>query len=265
MSLEDALHAALRDNDAPDAGRSAAALRAVTDAAVRSRRRGQVRRVTTATLPVVGVVAAGAGLWAMLPRESAPPAAPRASMPELRGLREDDAWARLRAVGLTPQVVNVQGGPPDAGATVLGQRPLPGADLPAAGGRVRINVAEVPLPIDNVGDPVTRPMSAGMGCIPASCDELRIAAWPRRAAIRRITATIDGRTIPMRSVSGTGYWQGTLRRSGIAARVLAARGTLDGWGGAGPTIAVNVRLRIHLANGRVRGYTWPVVVRSGWG
>jgi len=265
VSLEDELHAALRDVDAPDPGRSAAALRAVTDAAGRSRRRGRVRRVATATVPVVCVVAAGLGLWTILPGGSGPPAAPQASVPELRGLREDDAWARLRAVGLTPEVVSVRGGPPAAGATVLGQQPLPGAELPAAGGRVRINVAEIPLPRDNVGDPVTRPMSAGMGCIPASCDELRIAAWPRRAAIRRITATIDGRTIPLRPVRGTTYWQGTLRRSRIAARLLAARGTLDGWGGAGPTIAVEVRLRIHLATGRVRSYSWPVVVRPGWG
>jgi len=270
VSLEDALHAALHDTDAPDPGRSAAALRAVTDAAARSRRRGRVRRVTSVTLPVVCVAAAGLGLWTILPGGSEPPAARQAAMPELRGLREDEAWTRLRAVGLTPEVARA----PDvviakrglrAAGTVVDQRPLPGTDPSTADGRARIVVVEVPTPIDNLGDPVTRPMSAGMGCIPASCDELRIAAWPRQAAIRRITATIDGRTIPMRPVRGTTYWQGTLRRSGIAARLLAARGTLDGWGGAGPTIAVDVRLRIHLANGRVRGYSWPLVVRSGWG
>lgn len=265
MNLDDTLRTALRDDDPVDPQRLDLALEAVTKAAMRSRRRGRVRRVTSVSLPVTGVAVAGIGLWAILPRGSGPTTAPKTLMPELRGLREDDAWARLRALGLFPQVVSVRRGPPAAGATVVGQQPAPGDRLPAPGGRVRINVAEVPLPRDNLGDPVRRPMSAGMACIPASCDGLRVAAWPRRAAIRRVTASIEGRVIVLRPVRGTDYWQGTLSRSGIAARLLAARGTLDGWGGSRPTIAVEVRLRIHLADGRVRGYSSPVQVRSGWG
>lgn len=264
MNLEDTLQVALRDTGTPDPRRSEAALRAVADAATRSRRRGRVRRITAGTLPVVGVATAGLGLWAMLPGKSAPPMTP-ASVPELRGLREDDAWARLRALGLAPNVVTARRGPPAAGGTVVAQRPAPGSPTESTGGRVRIVVAEVPTPRDSLGDPVTQPMYAGMGCIPASCDQLRLAAWPRPASIRRVTATIDGRTIRMRPAPGTDYWQGALPRSGVARRLVAARGTLDAWGGAGPTVVVDVLLRIHLANGRVRVYRSTVVVRPGWG
>lgn len=265
MSLEDTLQVALRDPEALDPRRSEAALRAVTDAAARSRRRGQVRRITAATLPAAGLAAAAIGLWAILPGGDEEPAAPPVSVPDVRGLREDQAWARLRALGLTADVVSAPSALPGAGGTVVAQRPSPGANATPPGGQVRISVAEVASPVADVGNPVAKRVYAGMGCIPASCDELRLAAWPRRGGIRLLTATIDGQRIRLHPVPGTDYWQGSLPRSGVAARLLAARGTLDAWAGAGPTVVVDVRLRMSLADGSAYGHRAPVVVRPGWG
>lgn len=265
MSFEERLGAALRSPERTDPERSAAALTAVTEAARRSRRRARVRRIGTAALPVIAVTGAGVGLWAILPGGESQTTAPQSiTLPDLGGLREDQAWARLRALGLKPDVVSVARGLPKAG-TVLTQRPTAGSALPATGTRVRIVVAAISIRIDTSGAPVTRPMFAGMGCMPATCDVLRVAAWPRPGDIRRMTAIIDGRPITMRPVAARPiYWQGSLPRSGVAARLLAARGTLDGWFGGTPTI-VDAKLIVRMGNGTVRRWSQPLMVGPGWG
>jgi serine/threonine-protein kinase len=65
------------------------------------------------------------------------------SVPNVVGLQEDDARARLRAVGLEPAVVSVHS--LSQVASVVAQHPAPGVDV-ARSSRVTISVSGGPGP-----------------------------------------------------------------------------------------------------------------------
>jgi hypothetical protein len=112
-----------------------------------------------------------------------------------------------------------------------------------------------------------QPPYLGVSCKQANsiaCDRVRLAVWLRTPA-RRLTATIDGRTITLRPpATRAGYWEGALQPAGMlspgaALHVTPDRGRFH-WEGGGPP----VRTRVHLSAG-IRSADVVVDLRAGYG